>query len=80
MSGRCKSMYKTYCERVSRLTKIKSEADTEIENLKLLRKVLVEKNLAGIYSDEIFKEQNTLIEDKMIKAHLKTILADLGET
>lgn len=61
---------KTYHERLSRLNKIKKEADNQIEELKTLRKVLVEKNLKGIYSDEIFKEQSAIIEDKMIKAQI----------
>ncbi len=64
------SIYKAYQERNSRLQKVKNEADDEIERLKVLRKVLVEKNISGVYSDEIFKEQNTMIEDKMIRAHI----------
>jgi len=56
-----KFLYETYHVRVSRLQKIKNEADGEIEKLRALRKVLVEKNLAGVYSDEIFKEQSAII-------------------
>lgn len=63
-------LYKAYYERVSRLTKIKNEADDEITKLKTLRNTLVEKNLAGIYSDEIFKEQSAIIEDKITKAQI----------
>src|SRR5258708_2030088 len=63
-------IYKTYHERLSRLTKIRNEADNEIDRLKALRKQLVEKNLSGTYSDEIFKEQNEVIEDQMTKAQL----------
>lgn len=63
-------LYKIYHERVSRLTKIRNEADSEIERLKALRKSLVEKNLSGVYSDEIFKEQNAVIEDQMLQAHI----------
>lgn len=40
------------------------------EQLKTLRKALIEKNLSGVYSDEIFKEQNAIIEDKMLKAQI----------
>ena len=61
---------KLYHERISRLTKIRNEVDNEIANLKALRKQLVEKNLMGIYSDEIFKEQSGIIEDKIIKAQI----------
>lgn len=63
-------LYKIYHERLSRLTKIRNEADSEIERLKSLRKTLVEKNLSGVYSDEIFKEQNLLIEDQMMQAQI----------
>lgn len=64
------AMYRAYHERLSRLTKTKNEADREIENLKSLRRTLVEKNLTGVYSDEVFKEQSAIIEDKMIKAQI----------
>ncbi len=63
-------LYKTYHERFSRLQKLRNEADDEITRLKEMRKVMVEKNLAGIYSDEVFKEQSALIEDKMLKAQI----------
>ncbi len=63
-------IYKTYHERLSRLTKMRNEADNEIDRLKALRKQLVEKNLSGIYSDEIYKEQSAVIEDQMTKAQL----------
>lgn len=43
-------------------------ADEEINKLYALRQVLVEKNLAGTYSDEIFKEQNAAIESKIVAA------------
>lgn len=63
-------VYKCFHNRLSRLTKIKNEADKEIEDLKALRKVLVEKNLNGVYSDEIFKEQSSMIEDRMLRAQV----------
>ena len=63
-------MYKIYHERLARVTKLKNEADTEIDRLKNLRKTLVEKNLAGVYSDEVFKEQNSLIEDQMLQPQI----------
>ena len=63
-------LYKTYHQRLSRLTKIRNEADAEIEKLKALRKVLVEKNLSGVYSDEVFKEQSAIIEDKITRAQI----------
>ncbi len=63
-------IFKAYYERLSRLNKIKGDADKDIEELKMLRKLLVEKNLKGIYSDEVFKEQNAVIEDKLAKAQI----------
>lgn len=63
-------MFKTFHERLSRLQKVKQSADIEIGRLKDLRKILVEKNIAGIYSDEIFKEQNSIIEEKMTVAQI----------
>jgi site-specific DNA recombinase len=63
-------MYETYHTRQGRLQKIKNEADTEITKLKELRKLLVEKNISGVYSDEIFKEHNAIIEDKITKAQI----------
>ncbi|MGH7202816.1 MAG: hypothetical protein ACREHC_00015 [Candidatus Levyibacteriota bacterium] len=59
-----------YHKRLSRLQKLKNEAETEIARLKQQRKLLVEKNMNGVYSDEIFKEQNAIIEDKIIKAQI----------
>jgi chorismate mutase len=61
---------KTFHERLSRLHKIRNDADREIEELKMLRKLLVEKNLKGIYSDEVFREQNSMIEEKITKAQI----------
>ena len=72
-------LYKSYHERLSRLTKIKNEADNEIAKLKTLRNTLVEKNLQGIYSDEIFKEQSAMIEDKIIKAQIVKDDTNIGK-
>ena len=63
-------LYKTYHERLFRLQKIKNEADVEIDKLKETRRLLVQKNLSGVYSDEIFEEQSAMIEEKMIKAQV----------
>ncbi len=64
------AIYKTYQERMSVINKIRNGADDEINSLKTLRRALVEKNLAGIYSDEVFKEQSAIIEEKMIKLQI----------
>lgn len=63
-------IYKIFHQRLSRINKIRSEADGEIERLKELRTSLVEKNLSGVYSDEIFKEQNSVIEDQILQAQI----------
>lgn len=63
-------MIKTYHERYSRLKQLKDDADYQIAKLQELRRQLVEKNLSGVYSDEVFKEQNAMIEDKIIKAQI----------
>lgn len=63
-------LYKTYHERFARLKKLKEEADEEIKQLQGLRRQLVGKNLSGVYSDEIFKEQNAMVEDKILKAQI----------
>ena len=56
---------KKYFERISTLQKRREQADTELQKLYAFRQALIEKNLSGIYSDEIFKEQNKVIEDKV---------------
>lgn len=54
-----------YFQRTSELQKRREEADDELKGLYELRQSLIEKNLKGIYSDEIFKEQNALLENKI---------------
>lgn len=56
---------KKYYERVSTLQKRRDEADGELKTLYEFRQALIEKNVSGIYSDEIFKEQNKMIEEKI---------------
>ena len=64
----CKLLLKTYNQQLKKLNSKKKTSDEEINRLQALRKVLVEKNLAGVYSDEIFKEQNAIIEEKLTAA------------
>lgn len=61
---------RTYYQRVARLQKRKDEADNELKRLKELRQSLIEKNLNGTYSDEIFREQNKLIEDQITSVQI----------
>lgn len=56
---------RTYYERVAQLQKRRDEADVELKRLKELRQSLIQKNLNGTFTDEIFKEQNKLIEDQI---------------
>lgn len=56
---------RTYVKRVTQLKKRREEADIELKKLQELRRSLIQKNLSGIYSDEIFKEQNKIIEDQI---------------
>ncbi|MEX0616617.1 MAG: recombinase family protein, partial [Candidatus Woykebacteria bacterium] len=55
----------TYMQRVSILQKKKVAADGELVKLYSTRQILVEKNLEGVYSNEVFKEQNVIIEEKI---------------
>ena len=59
-----------YEKRLKNIKKAKNVADSEIERLKDMRKVLVQKNMMGVYTDEIFMEQNALIEKNLQKAHV----------
>ena len=63
-------LYKIYHERYARLRKLRDEAENQIGELQAMRRQLVEKNLSGVYSDEIFKEQNAIIESKIMKAQI----------
>ena len=59
-----------YENRLTNIKKARNKADDEIKRLKDMRQVLVEKNMLGIYTDEIFREQNSLIEKKMTVAQV----------
>ena len=61
---------RTYIDRLSRIKKRKEQADVELGKLYALRQSIIEKNLSGVYSDEVFKEQNALIEDKIITTRI----------
>lgn len=61
-------LQEAYKERVVGLQGKKVKAEEEIQRLLDMRHILVEKNLVGIYSDEIFKEQNASLEERISKA------------
>lgn len=58
---------KIFTTRKALLEKRKTKIDQQILELLLKRKVLVSKNLDGLYSDEVYKEQANIIEDKMVR-------------
>ena len=47
------------------MQKLRDQADIELKNIYELRQVLIQKNMTGVYSDEIFKEQNKILESKI---------------
>lgn len=59
---------KRFHQKELKLNKSTNEADEELKKLYAQRQLLVEKNMAGIYSDEVFKEQNSIIENRIIAA------------
>jgi len=56
---------RNYMQRTAILQKKKTSAEVELTKLYALRQTLVEKNLSGVYSDEMFTEQNGLLESKI---------------
>lgn len=63
----------SFNKRMSRLQKMRNNADKHISKLYEIRNQLVEKNLSGVYSDEIFKEQNEIIQDKILQAQITKV-------
>ena len=59
-----------YFKRIGDLRKRQEDADDELKKLYTLRQGLIEKHLMGIYSDEMFKEQNLVIEQKIKGIHI----------
>ncbi len=57
---------RNYMRRITIIKKRREEADIELTKLYAQRQTLIEKNLAGVFSDEIFKQQNAIIEDKIL--------------
>ena len=56
---------RTYFLRMASLNKRREQSDESLKKLYELRQALVEKNLKGIYSDDIFREQNKILEEKI---------------
>lgn len=56
---------KTYYQRIDSLRLKRDKADIDLKKVYVTRQLLIEKNLSGVYSDEVFKEQNKLLEEKV---------------
>jgi hypothetical protein len=65
-----KFVFEEYQARLKTLKKRQQVADAEIERLTSMRSVLVQKNMLGIYTDEIFLEQNALLEKQLAAAQV----------
>lgn len=61
---------KTYFKRVATLQKRREQAEDELKKLYETRQSLIDKNLMGIYSDDIFREQNKIIEEKIARIQM----------
>lgn len=66
---------KSFYQNLASLQAKRDAAAQEIVKLKMMRQTLVEKNLTGVYTDDVFQEQNTVISNKIASA--ETLL---GET
>ena len=56
---------RAYYQRTGALKQKRDQADIELKKIYETRQALIEKNLSGIYSDDIFKEQNKILEEKI---------------
>lgn len=61
---------KTFNKNLSLLKAKREKAEYEIQQLIALRKTLAQKNLAGIFSDEVYLEQSKEIKDKLATAQI----------
>ena len=61
----CDFMRNKYYQRSGGLQKRIESADDELRKQYELRQALIEKNLAGVYPDDMFKEQNKLVEARI---------------
>jgi hypothetical protein len=66
---------RTYYLRLDALRQKRERADIALKEVYTTRQQLIDKNLNGIYSDEIFKEQNMILEEK-----IKSIQAAKNDT
>lgn len=50
---------------IDALKQKRDHVDIELQKVYETRQMLIEKNLSGVYSDDIFKEQNKVLEEKI---------------
>ena len=63
-------LHAAYNSRLKLLEERYKSAQRRIDDLKTKYNLLVEKNMSGLYSDEVFKEQSKKIEEELTVAHL----------
>lgn len=63
-------LHSSYNARLKLLEESHKQASLHIQELKDRYNLLVEKNMSGLYSDEVFKEQAKKIEEELTVAHL----------
>ncbi|MES2970851.1 MAG: recombinase family protein [Patescibacteria group bacterium] len=56
---------RTYYLQIDSLKQKRDHADIELQKIYETRQALIQKNLDGVYSDDIFKEQNKVLEEKI---------------
>ncbi len=56
---------RTYYLRIDALKQKRDHADIELQKIYQTRQALIQKNLDGVYTDDIFKEQNKVLEEKI---------------
>ncbi len=56
---------RAYYQRTGTLKQKRDQAGIELKKIYETRQALIEKNLSGVYSDDVFKEQNKILEEKI---------------
>jgi site-specific DNA recombinase len=59
-----------YKLRMGAVMQKRDRAEVELKQVYSTRQALIEKNLSGVYSDDIFKEQNKVLEEKITAIHV----------
>lgn len=59
-----------YYLRIGSLKQKRDQATIELQKVYETRQILIQKNMDGVYSDDIFKEQNKVLEEKITAIHV----------